>query len=186
MGGGRWTLRSAGRQPPAASRQPPAASRQPLECPYAEADLLLEADLNHVQERQRSSGRARDRSRGAGHQPDAAVARVSRRARRRGELPRVRQPAQPRVQGARAARVEAGGHRADARATEPDQTANPRAEESRDLRVRQKGVRRTGAVGAGCQPGLKARLHKRRGPRWGAGRQVVVSMWGRLKSRLHK
>jgi hypothetical protein len=42
-----------------------AASRQPLECPYAEADLLLEADLNDLQERQRSSGRARDRRGGA-------------------------------------------------------------------------------------------------------------------------
>ena len=73
---------------------------------HGEADLLLEADLNHLQERQKFSGHGRRRRARSRHQPGAADARVSRKAHRSRSLSRVRQHAQSGLQGTGAAAIE--------------------------------------------------------------------------------
>src|SRR5688500_10069131 len=66
----------------------------------AEAALLLETHLNDVPQRQKFSGAAHRRRRGAGHQSESAGPRLSGKAHRRRPLPGLRQYAKPCIQGA--------------------------------------------------------------------------------------
>jgi hypothetical protein len=85
-----------------------------------EADFLLEADLNDLQERQEFPGRAENRRRTDRHQQDAAGSRVSGKTHRCQPLSGLREHAQPCIQGAAAAEVEEGGDRSDAGEPESD------------------------------------------------------------------
>src|SRR5437867_10138316 len=112
-----------------------------------EADLLLEADLNHLQERQKFSGHGRRRRARGRHQPGAADARVSRKAHRPRSLSRVRQHAQSRFQGTGAAAIEKTGDRPDDEESESHQTADCHQRLHGDLRFRQGAVQKRGQVG---------------------------------------
>jgi hypothetical protein len=106
-----------------------------------QTDLLLEADLNHVQERQKVSGRGRRRCTRARHQPRAADTGLTRKAHRRGPLSRLREHAQPGVQGKATAKVEAGSDRPHDAEPEFDQASNLDERIEGDLWVRQGTVR---------------------------------------------
>ncbi len=123
------------------SLQPCRAFYYPMS--HGQADLLYEADLNDLQERQKFSGHGRRRRRPDRHQQGTAVARVPREAHRRRALPRLRQHAQPGVQGAAAAEVEEGSDRADDGEPEPDPAADPDQGVAGHLRLRQGQVRQT-------------------------------------------
>src|SRR4029079_3952964 len=75
---------------------------------HAEADVLLETDLNHVPQCQKFSGEAEAGCGGAGHQPGSTDTGVPRAAHRRRPIPRFREHAQSCVQGTATAAIEEG------------------------------------------------------------------------------
>src|SRR3954453_9747572 len=104
---------------------------------HAEADVLLEADLNHLSKRQKLSGRAWRGGRRARHQPRSAGSRVPGAPHRSGTVPGFRQYQESRLQAAAAAGDEARGNRPDGAAAEPDQAPDPGPWITRDIRVQQ-------------------------------------------------
>ena len=107
----------------------------------AKADLLLEAHLNHLPQRQKFSGAAgidvdeRDINK---EPPDRAFLEQHIDA---GPLPGLREHAEPGVQAAAAAAIEERGDRPDDGAAEPDQAADPGPRQHGHLRIRQGRVR---------------------------------------------
>jgi hypothetical protein len=108
-----------------------------VEYGHAEADLLLETDLNHMPQRQKFSGAAEGRRRGAGYQSGPADAGISREAHRGRSISRFREHQKPGVQAAAAAEIEEGSDRFDDGSTESDQAADSDPRIQGDLRIRQ-------------------------------------------------
>ena len=104
---------------------------------YGEANLLHQAHLNHLQERQKFSGHSRPGGHRDRYQQAAAVAGISREARRRRPVPGFRQHPQPGVQGAAAAEIEKGSDRDDAREPESHPASDHDQGVESDLRLRQ-------------------------------------------------
>ena len=120
---------------------------------HGETDFLYETHLNDVQERQKFSGHGRRRRRTARHQQRTAFEGVSREAYRRGALPRLRQHAQPGLQGAAAAEVEEGSDRDDDGESESDPAADRDQGIDRHLRIRQGALRETLTSGSARRGG---------------------------------
>jgi len=118
-----------------------------LPCPLfycdAKTDVLHEAHVNDLQERQKFSGRRRRRRHADRHQQGAAIPGVSRKARRSGALSRFREHAQPGLQGTPAPEVEEGSDRSDDGELESDSAANHGQGVTGPVRLRQDEVRTT-------------------------------------------
>ena len=118
-----------------------------IESAYA-AHFLLETHMNDLPQRQKFSGAARDRRRGAGHQQESARPRISRKARRREGLPGLRQQTEPVLQDPPLAEVEEGSHRPDDGAAESHTASDSRPRIQGRVRLRQ------GAVSVGRSRGF--------------------------------